>query len=398
MKTGLLITVLAVLIGFMVLFKQPGGQLSIVLVGNTQGATAINDRDLMQLLEEQLQRHADAGAFDLTLNYLDASLSQSEMSRNLQDIADTTDIDALIGCTDSICMRRVLQVAEQKRIPFIYPGSSEGLFDSNYLVHLGVIANQYLFPAVSWIRYHLGPRIFYVGGESVRSRMLGRMLSQQLLPGGSGGLVAEEYLGAFEQLPSIVQKIFDYKPDVLLFDACEWLLHPGVVDALKSSPARVFFLCPDQRVPDGLDAYFISHYFDNDHNPANTKVRDMLVRAPDAVSVMALSAVQFLVQLYSEPPTSANFDLAASLRGRNALTACGATAIDFTQQGSWHSLFIGRREAGAESLLWMSDHLLRPVMFPGYEAPSDWLHYQTIYWRNNRGLWRSGTVRGEPWL
>ena len=398
MKTGLLITVLAVLIGLLVFFKQPAGQLSVVLVGNTQGATAVNDRDLLLLLEERLQWHADAGAFELTLNFLDASQGQNELTSAIEAITETTEIDALIGCTDSICMRRVLTVAEQKRIPFIYPGSSEGLFDSNYLVHLGVVANQYLFPAVSWIRHHLGQRIFYVGGESVRSRMLGRMLSQQLLPGGASGLVAEEYLSAYEQLPSIEEKIFDYNPDVLLFDACEWLLHPGVVATLKSSPARVFFLCPDQRVPAGLDAYFISHYFDNDHNPANTKVRELLARPPDAVSVMALSAVQFLVQLYSEPLNSANFDLAASLRGRNALTACGATAIDFTQQGSWHSLFIGRSGPDSESLLWMSDHLLRPVMFPGYEAPSDWLHYQTIYWRNNRGLWRSGTVKGEPWL
>ncbi|MEK9713820.1 MAG: transporter substrate-binding protein [Thalassolituus sp.] len=398
MKTGLLITVLAVLIGILVFFKQPVGQLSVVLVGNTQGATAINDRRLLNLIEDQLKRSADAGSLSLTLNYLDVSQSQEGISNALAVIAEATDIDLLIGCTDSICMRRVLQVAENKRLPFIYPGSSEGLVDSNYLIHLGVIANQYLFPAVSWIRHHLGQRIFYVGGESVRSRMLGRMLSQQLLPGGRAGLVGEEYLSAYEQLPSIEEKIRDYEPDVVLFDACEWVLHPGVVSALSNSPARVFFLCPDLRVPDGVDAYFVSHYFDHDHNPENLRVRAILGSSPDALSVMAMSATQFLDKLYGDVLSSRSFDLVATLRGRNALTACGATAIDFTQQGSWHSVFIGRKDKNMESLLWMSDHLLRPVMFPGSEAPSDWLHYQTIYWRNNRGLWRSGTVNGEPWL
>ena len=46
----------------------------------------------------------------------------------------------------------------------------------------------------------------YLGGEDIRSRMLGRMLRQHLLPVSGINMVTEEYLGTYEQMPSILEK------------------------------------------------------------------------------------------------------------------------------------------------------------------------------------------------
>lgn len=367
---------------------------SVLLIGQTQGGMADRDQAVQGLIREALERKAEQQGLSLSLHALDSTRSIAELQQALDELGD---IDVAIGCADSVCVRHILPLLEAREISLIYPGSSEGLFDSSALIHLGLVANQYLFPAVSWVQQHLGADLFYLGSESARSRMLGRMLNSQLLPATGLPLIGEEYVGTLEQLPSLADKILTYQPDVVMIDACEWFERPEFVRMLASVPARKFSLCVDQRPPLNVDMYFVSHYYDNVHNPVNLRLKERISH-PDGIAIMALAAVDFFIAAHGHKSTSVVERVTDQLRGRNALTASGSMAVDFQNAASWHSVFIGRHTGQKEQLLWVSQGLMRPVMFPGLEAPSDWQHHLTIYWRNNGGLWRSGSVQGEPWL
>lgn len=394
-----LIALAFILIAAILIFAFPSAEsMRVVLVGDESGGTAARDQRMLSLVENTLRTFADQNHIDLVISRVDSSQPSSAIAADVQSLADADLADVFIGCGDSSCVRRVLPLAESHGINLIYPGSSEGLFNSRYLIHLGVVANQFLFPAVSWIRQHLGTKIFYVGSESARSRMMGRMLTNQLLLASGQPLIGEEYVGTLEQLPSILDKITVYKPDVVLFDACEWLWHPEFVRAIGEMPQRKFSLCVDQRTPALNNMYFISHYFDNGRNRLNAELRAQINDDPNALLSMALLATEFYISGWRKDKSNNTQDVDDYFNGRNAFTAAGSMAVDFHHEGSWHSIFIARKEGADEKLLWISDGLMRPVMFSGLEAPSDWQHNLTIYWRNNGGIWRSGSVLGEPWL
>ena len=118
---------------------------------------------------------------------------------------------------------------------------------------------------------------------------------------------------------------------------------------------------------------------------------------PDALSAMAVGAADLVISLLRDREMTAA-EISYALRGRNLLSAAGSVAVDVNEEGTWHTLFIGQNNQGEKRLLWMSDAKLRPEMFPGSEGPSDWLHNVTIYWRNNRGRYRTGSIGGEEWL
>lgn len=397
MKSGLLIFAAILVTLGLVLMYQSGKPLHVVLVGNESGATANRDRYMLSLIEARLQERGSQSGFTVSTHRLNASLPPAEMEEAMADLAASGHIDLMMGCGDSFCLRQVLPLAEKFDTTIIYPGASEGLFSSPSLVHLGPVANQFLFPALSWIRQHLGTEIMFLGGEDVRSRMLGRMLRQQLLPVSGVSMLSEEYLGSLEQLPSVISKIDDYRPQVLLLDACDWLNQQSVVDALSRAPVRIFSLCTDRVDSVGDNFYFVSHYYDHPHNQENLRLKNSLTTRPDALQAVAVASVDILMEVLDEKSISRQ-EISYALRGSNALTAAGSVALDVNSEGSWHTVFIGYRSSQQTKLLWMSDSLMRPEMFPGMEGPSDWLHHITIYWRNNRGRWRTGSVEGKSWL
>ena len=400
MKSALLILAAILISGGLYAVMTPGTHMHIVLVGNVTGAMAARDQEMLALIESRFRAYESDLGITFRFSVFDASLPSEQLTNEFSRISDEAPADLVIGCGDSFCLRQVLPLAENNNLTFLYPGASEGLFDSASLIHLGPVPNQFLVPSLSWVRQHLGNSIMYLGGEDIRSRMLGRMLRQHLLPVSGIEMVSEEYLGAYEQVPSILEKIRDYQPDVLLFDACDWLSHPNFSSEFSQADIRIFSLCTDSDQPVASNYYFVSHYFDHPHNKANVEFKSFITvnnTTPDALSAMAVGAADLVISLLRDREMTAA-EISYALRGRNLLSAAGSVAVDVNEEGTWHTLFIGQNNQGEKRLLWMSDAKLRPEMFPGSEGPSDWLHNVTIYWRNNRGRYRTGSIGGEEWL
>ncbi len=400
MKSALLILAAILISGGLYFLMTPANHMHILLVGNSTGTMATRDQEMLSLIEARFRANESDLGIAFTFSYLDASVPIDQLASEFKSITDEASPDLVIGCGDSFCLRQVLPVVESGNLTFLYPGASEGLFDSASLVHLGPVPNQFLFPSLSWVRQHLGDTVMYLGGEDIRSRMLGRMLRQHLLPVSGIDMVTEEYLGTYEQMPSILEKIRDYQPDVLLFDACDWLNHPDFASVLTKANIRIFSLCTDTRQPVANNYYFVSHYFDHPHNQANVEFKSFIAERenrPDALNAMAVGAADLVISLLRERSMTAA-EISYALRGRNLLSAAGSLAVDVNEEGTWHTLFIGQSNRGEARLLWMSDAKLRPEMFPGSEGPSDWLHNVTIYWRDNHGRYRTGSIGGKAWL
>lgn len=400
MKTALLVAAALLISGGLYFLFQSPHIVHVTLIGHQAGVLHARDKEMQIMLVERLRYHEKDTGIHFVFSYLDASLKEQALADRLDEIEAVQPVDMVLGCGDSFCVRRVLPELEKRQMTLIYPGTSEGLFSSESLVHLGPLPNQYLFPVLSWIKQYLGRRIYYLGGEDIRSRMQGRMLQQHLLPISGATLVEERYLGELEQLPSILDSIHAYKPDVLLLDNCDWMYHPSFVEQIALVQSRIFSLCSDMAIPMALPYYFISHYLNHPHNQKNLAFVDFSQRhnvAANGLNAMAFTVADLIAQLAAERAINTD-ELNYRLKRRNALTAAGSIAIDDSLQGNWHTLFIGERAPSGTRLLWMSEGLVRPEMFPGAESPSDWQHNTTIYWRNNRGQWSTRSVGGEPWL
>ena len=400
MKSALLILAAILISGGLYFLMTPGNHMHILLVGNSTGTMATRDQEMLSLIESRFKAYESELGITFRFSVLDGNQPPDQLVAEFKRISTEAPADLVIGCGDSFCLRQVLPVVEKNNLTFLYPGASEGLFDSASLVHLGPVPNQFLFPSLSWIKQHLGKSVMYLGGEDIRSRMLGRMLRQHLLPVSGIDMVSEEYLGAYEQVPSILEKIRDYQPDVLLFDACDWLNYPGFSSELSRVDIRIFSLCTDSDQRVASNYYFVSHYFDHPHNQANVEFKQFVaeqVTEPDALNAMAIGAADLVISLLRDREMTAA-EISYALRGRNLLSAAGSMAVDVNEEGTWHTLFIVQNNQGETRLLWMSDTKLRPEMFPGSEGPSDWLHNVTIYWRNNRGRYRTGSIGGKEWL
>jgi urea transport system substrate-binding protein len=397
MKKSLILIALVMIVGLGALFLIPDASVRVLLLSSSAPGVAERDLRMTEAVTRYLALRGQERDIHFDIVEVDVAQPPDALATALDEVMAAGEPALTIGCGDSACVRQVIPELDRLGLLLMYPGSSEGLIRSRRVMHLGLVANQFLFPAVSWIRQNLGEDILYLGSESARSRMMERLISRQLLSSSGGELVSSEYLTNIELLPSVVDRINVYRPDVVLFDACEWLPRPELKAALEGLKTKVFSLCTDDHLS-GRDIYYVSHYFDHEHNQENLQLQAELQVPLNALIVQATTAVDLYLRARRAGYTRSNHELSTYISGRNALTAAGSMAVDFGFQGVWHSVFIVRTLGEREHLLWMSDSLIRPVMFPGLEAPSDWQHHLTIYWRNNGGRWRQGSVGGKRWL
>lgn len=369
---------------------------SVLIVGAMRGMLAERDLPMISQLRDGLRAAAAQGGTELNVYIVDSQQPAATLKEEVGAILQRG-VGTVMGCGDSACVRTLLPLLQQYDAVLIYPGSSEGLMNSGRLIHLGPVANQYLFPAVSWVRQNLGTHFMFVGSESARSHMLYHLLQDQLLMDDEMQLLGAEFIRNADEFSSLLDKIAFYQPQVVLLDACEWLVDPRLTAQLNQQGTRLFSLCTDQLPPKGISLYYISPYFDLKHNPENRRLR-----SEQGELTGGIVNVQWMIRLWAEGLRQGDLQeqhrWLSFLRGHNDLTAAGPVQIDQSMQGCWRSMYIAQQSADkpGQRLLWMSDTLLRPVMYPGLGAPSDWQHNLTIFWRNAGGVWRTASVNGEP--
>jgi len=146
-----------------------------------------------RLAEAELNRGFGVGGQACELVVIDASDESPDVERNLSDLVDCGDIDALVGMCISSVRRRIVSVVGG-RVPFVYTCLYEGGDAAPGLFAIGETAPRQLRPSIAWItRRRHASRWVLVGNDYVWPRVSHR-LARHFIGEQGGQVVGETYL------------------------------------------------------------------------------------------------------------------------------------------------------------------------------------------------------------
>lgn len=99
------------------------------------------------------------------LVYIDGGRQPDVIAKDIAQLVATNRIDALTGWHISSIRKRLVPLLNN-RIPYVYTSLSEGERQSPGLFLTGENPEQQIFPALKWLREHLGHRKWYVVGAN----------------------------------------------------------------------------------------------------------------------------------------------------------------------------------------------------------------------------------------
>lgn len=354
-----------------------------VVLSDEQGMLAQRDQTIRSAIKRDWFRWQDSGRLHIT--YIDSSQSQAVLEQTLVAIENQQRIDVLLGCGDSVCLRKVLPWLQENQRLLLYPASSEGLMAGDVVVHLGLMANQLLQPVLHWLQSQPIRDVILVGSNSARSSMLFRMLetheSWQFKPISFTTLLLD-YPSQFSELDDLV---LERMPDVLVLDVCEWIDQPSRLQALSALPIPKVSLCVDQPIDRMVGMYVVQQLAANKDPHAIAKSSPLERNMHWLNTQLIVAAKQGAIKDTATLRTF--FGL------RTGETAAGGVVVDRELRGSWQSVaLLYQQQPQHIRRIWQSESAVRPHMFPSSDSPSTWLHDLTIYWRNAGGYWRTAQV------
>lgn len=113
----------------------------------------------------ELNATTGIGGREIELVYIDGGQDPDTVTREVAQLVHTAGIDALTGWHISSIRKKLVPVLKN-RIPYIYTSLSEGDAPSPGVFLTGENPEQQIFPALKWMREHLGHRTWYVVGAS----------------------------------------------------------------------------------------------------------------------------------------------------------------------------------------------------------------------------------------
>ncbi|WP_269545185.1 substrate-binding domain-containing protein [Corynebacterium freneyi] len=140
-------------IGVLVPLQGPGGIFGPSCVAASEYA------------KEELNAHSGIGGRRVELAYIDAGQSAEAVVAEIAALVAGNRIDALTGWHISSLRKRLVPVVRD-RIPYLYTSLSEGDSRTTGVYLLGEDPEQQVFPALAWMRGHLGLRKWHVVGAN----------------------------------------------------------------------------------------------------------------------------------------------------------------------------------------------------------------------------------------
>ncbi len=383
MKISIAMLVLLALLTAFWFWPKPEPDVHLVILMEQQGPLMGRDESIARVTEQLLGNEREI-PFRVTV--IDSSLPAPELMNALKRAHQQAPVHVALGCGDSVCVRSVLPWLEEEGILLLYPGSSEGLLDTRLVVHAGLTANQYLYPALHWLQEH-SRRLLYLGSNSARSYMQLRIIQEYPGLQSNTSVIGYEFINSAAQLPETIAKIRDLAPDAVLIDICEWLHDADVIRELQRLPGALVSVCVDKQPPAIPGLYYLTAYNAAVDHPQNRRLREVY-SAPDALLINTEWLVSQLTAAIAQNQSIDTVLLQDFFSMHSGITAAGMITIDRDFRGSWQRVFLMQKQNAGDVLMWYSASPLRPVMFPASQAPSDWLHHLMIYWRNAGGFWR----------
>ncbi|MCP5326508.1 MAG: transporter substrate-binding protein [Oceanospirillaceae bacterium] len=351
-------------------FYRPEPPVQIVLITDEQGEYRL----LSQGLQASLQRGLQNWRREYHIQLLPYA---SDLKALAQHFPPPAKIDLVIGCVDSPCARQVLGLLENTPVPFFFTGNSEGLLQHPRLWHLGAISNQSIFPALAMaLQTHTGG-IYFVGQESVQSRMQAALLSEyaQLHKATWQGEVFVRADSDWQTLRGDLQK---QQPAILINAQCG-LAGMALYEKIPRSKALIINTCLNEYEAALLAEHASGDWFLSVYQPG--------VDGFSQQEKMVSLAVGLLEPLQKK--TFKASYLSIQLRNQNFLQGNDMSVVDNDNQHIWHDLYIYSMDTtGKLKTLYAQTFSQRPELVPSQRSPSQWELDALIYWRNRGGKWR----------
>lgn len=385
MKTSIALIVLLIIFISVWFWPKTAKPLHLVVLTEQQGMLASRDEAIRHAIASDWSEWAKHS--DLRLSYVDSSQPQSELEKSLQTLHAEQAIDALLGCGDSVCLRKAIPWLTQQNRLILYPASSEGVWQSSLIVHPGLLANQLLLPAIYWLQTQSIRDVLMIGTNSARSTLLLRMLSNHESLRDQQIIVSHLLFDYPQQFNDLNTLIIEKIPDLLILDTCEWFSQPPFRLALSTVPIPVLSLCSDQPA-DQIPGIYSVQQLSPTINPEDISGSSAISRNMHWLNRQLMLAVR-------KQPQPDIASLREFFSYRSGKTEAGSLTTGRDLRGSWLSVALLKYENDSLIKVWNSAQDIRPQVFPSSGSASTWLHDLTIYWRNAGGFWRTASTE-EP--
>jgi len=408
MKKMVLLMIVIVVVFFFFFHKDPLAPIKVGVLHSLSGTMAMNERPVMEatlLAIEDINAQGGLLGRHIEAVVVDGESNNAVFARKAKHLIVDQKVSALFGCWTPSSRKTVKPIVENYHSLLFYPLQYEGLEQSDYIVYLGAVPNQQIFPAVDWSLKHLGSRVYLVGSDYIFPHVA-NWLIRQYIQTKQATVVGERYipLGG-RDMAAVVKNIQTLHPDVIL-NTINGDSNIAFFHALKEAgiqatdiPVMSFSLGESELASLHGDAegdYASWSYFQSIHSSAND---DFVARyharfgANKAVSD-PMEAAWIGVHLWAEAVKSTQTDDANAIRRvikhQSMLAPEGVVGIDHETRHAWKTGRIAQVDANQHfRVVWSSKQLIRPIPYPLFISKNKAKSFMDALYQTWGGRWEA---------
>lgn len=326
-------------------------------------------------IETQLRKALQYWQRDYQLTLLPYAHDPKALAEHFPDV---TQLDIVIGCVDSPCVRQVLALIDNTPVAFFYPGHSEGLVRHAQFWHLGAISNQLIIPALARAVAKGNSDVYFVGQESVQARMQAEQLQEYT---GLLNATWQEHLfiRADSDWQNLKSDLSTRHPSVLINAQCGLNGMRLYEQINRRDVGLIINTCLNEHEAALLGTHASGDWFLSIYQPAADGLSQQEKLTALAVDLLRLLHGQSFKASY----------LSSQLRNQSVLQGSDISVVDNDNQHVWHGLYIYSLDKQSKiQTLFAQPVPQRPELVPSQRSPSQWELDALIYWRNRGGKWR----------
>jgi len=374
---------------------EPGSEQAPIPIGvlhSLSGDMALSERslvDAVQLAIDEINAAGGVLGHPLQAVVVDGKSDPRNFALQALNLINQHHVAAIFGCWTSACRKAVKPVVEHFDQLLFYPVQYEGLEQSANIIYTGAAPNQQIIPGVHWALEHLGMRFYLIGSDTIfphsTNQIIRDLAEVQQCP-----VTGERYLPLeSQQVEEIVDDIALLQPDVI-FNTVNGSTNLTLFPALRADPRTAaipvmsFSIAEPELAaigPTAVDNHYATwNYFQSLDTPANRRfVTHFRQRFGNDVLIDdAMEASYIGVHLWAQAATDVGSIVPDAVRraiGRQSLDAPeGIVSVDADNGHLWKTVRIDKAQANGQfSVVWSTDHPIRPEPFPGYRHHSEWL-------------------------
>lgn len=386
--------------------KLSQNPIKVGILHSLSGTMAISEKSVVDATLMAIEEINDKGGIlgrKIQPIVVDGKSDWKTFAKEAENLITQEKVVTVFGCWTSASRKTVKPIFENYNHLLIYPVQYEGIEASPNIVYTGAAPNQQIIPAVKWAFDNLGTRFFLVGSDYIFPRTANAIIKDQVTAL-QGQILGEEYivLGS-NQVESIINKIIDTQPQVILntingdsniafFKALRKArISPDKIPTISFSiaEAELKYLTNQDVVGD----YAVWNYFQSINSPQNWEFVQKFKQkyGENRVTSDPIEAGYFGVYLWAQAVQEAGTDdvniIREYIKDQSFQSPGGVVYIDANNQHTWKTVRVGKIQSdGQFKIVWNSGKPIRPVPYPISRSKTEWENFiNNLYkgWNKN---------------